>query len=172
MQASLKSLWEGIHVRAMLHSSWSPRFLELHGSSEGQQLLHTISQERVTLKGQGWQLAYTSDGLGYIFKATESCYVAQLLKRSIYVEDDHAYMQGEQGKTYFDNCDVQVVPRYLKLQSPSGEAHVKMYEVSHFAHGCKVRGQVDIRKFCFDFDLMLMVLFFIAFFDVSISQIF
>ena len=28
-------------------------FLELHGSSEGQQLLHTISQERVTLKGQG-----------------------------------------------------------------------------------------------------------------------
>ena len=122
-------------------------FLELHGSSEGQQLLHTISQERVTLKGQGWQLAYTSGGLGYIFKATESCYVAQLLKRSIYVEDDHAYMQGEQGKTYFDNCDVQVVPRYLKLQSPSGEAHVKMYEVSHFAHGCKVRGQVDIRKF-------------------------
>ena len=60
-------------------------FLELHGSSEGQQLLHTIAQERVTLKGQGWQLAFASDGLGYIFKATESCYVAQLLKHAIYV---------------------------------------------------------------------------------------
>ena len=30
---------------------------------------------------------------------------------AIYVEDDHVYLQGEQGKTYFDNCDVQVVPR-------------------------------------------------------------
>ena len=71
---------------------------------------------------------------------------------AIYVEDDHVYLQGEQGKTYFDNCDVQVVPRYLKLQSPSGDTHVKLYEVSHFAHGCKVRGQVDIRKLCFDFE--------------------
>ena len=68
------------------------------------------------------------------------------------MEDDHVYLQGEQGKTYFDNCDVQVAPRYLKLQSPSGDAHVKPYEVSHFAHGCKVRGHVDIRKLCFDFE--------------------
>ena len=115
-QASLKSLWEGIHVRAMLHSSWPPRVFGAAWFQWGPAAVAHHIAGAGHIEGPGWQLAFTSDGWGYICKATESCYVAQLLKHAIYVEDDPVYLQGEQGKTYFDNCDVQVVPRYLKLQ--------------------------------------------------------